>query len=113
MLTGVYKAMPILLGPKYSSPPTPVKLMPIHHHQSGFMACCTMDFLPPIFQLIGTSILSLFAFLDLPVAFAPALLVDVGLSVLVGSICGGEYIRYIGLSGAPSNWKRSRRGLLE
>lgn len=85
---------------------------PIHHHLSALIAPSR---LPTTFLFIGPSYAANRPRFDLllPVALAPPVAAAlVGLSVCVGSICGGLYAMYMGFRGEPSKRYRSRRRTL-
>lgn len=88
--------IPILLGPKYNMPPIPVIASPTHQSLSALILCTTSLFCNWLFQFTGTSLLgglvlrfALRFALGLDVAVADAVALVIGLSVVVGSICGG------------------------
>lgn len=103
--------IPILLGPRYSIPPTPVIAKPTHHNRSAFTLCTTSCLTNLSFQFNGTSLpfavwykllfrlvygdegSNEFGVLRLTFGFevAPpdALVEAMGLRVVVGSIWGG------------------------
>ena len=93
----VESCIPILLGPKYNIPPIPVIANPTHHSLSALILCTTSPLCNLLFQFSGTSrpFLTLrFAGLRgasrLAFAVGAAEAEVMGLSVVVGSICGGS-----------------------